>query len=110
MRVQSLASPDGLSPAEVAQLIVFAARADLPIETGTTEDGSPYAALYLGAFAGMNDTADTWIVSREKGRVVAFNERLGLLPHRKSVPDLLKDLARLLPANESTAPELRFGA
>jgi hypothetical protein len=41
--------------------------------------------------------------------VVAFNELRGLLPHRKGVPDLLMDLARMLPANDCGDAARGFG-
>ena len=98
MTIQSLASPEGLSSAEMVHLIVFAANADLRIETGATDDGAQYAALLPRAGVGIDETAEAWTVSREKGRVVAFSEAHGLLPHRKSVAALLRDLGRVMPA------------
>jgi hypothetical protein len=98
---QSVTALDGLSPAEVVHLIVFAANADLRLETGATEDGSPFVALRPQGSVGRDDGGATWTVSREKGRVLAFNEMHGQLPHRQGVPDLLRDLSRVLPLNQA---------
>ena len=110
MTIQSLAAPDGLSPAEMVHLIVFAANADLRIETGATDEGAQFASLLPRAGVDVDDAAETWTVSREKGRVIAFNETHGPLPHRKSVAALLRDLVRVMPTAGSRAPRLGLGA
>lgn len=110
MTIQSLAAPEGLSSAEMVHLIVFAANADLRIETGATDDGAQYAALLPRAGIGVDEAADAWTVSRERGRVIAFNEAHGPLPHRRSVAALLRDLARVMPAGTGSLPRVGLGA
>jgi hypothetical protein len=100
---QPLAASNGLSGAEVVHLIVFAANADLRMETSATEDGSQYATLRVSAAAGLDDLPGTWVVSREQGLVTAFNERSGRLPYRATVSELLTDLKETLPAERASS-------
>ena len=101
MSAQPVAASDGLSAAELVHLIIFAANADLYIETSTTEGGSQYATLRASMAAGLDEHPGTWVVSRDQGLVAAFNEASGLLLQRATVADLLLDLTGRLPAKRA---------
>jgi hypothetical protein len=91
----------GLTPAELASLVVFANELDVSIETSTTDEGWGYAALDFGSRYRVAAGKVVWVVSREQGRIVAYDEEDGLLLSFKTVADALTALRRLLPANEA---------
>ena len=109
MSARPLATSDGLSAAELVHLIVFAANADLCVETSTAEDGSQYATLSVSKAAGPDDHRETWVVSREQGVVTAFHETSGPLPRRATVADVLLDLRETLQARRMPRPHRPLG-
>ena len=104
MTVIPFRAPHGLTPAEVAELVVFANKTDIGIETGATEDKWSYVALDFGPCFEMAAGEAVWVVSWEHGKVVAYDEEDGALLAFKTVADALTAFRRLLPTKHS-----RFG-
>ena len=101
MTVLPFPVPHGLTHAEVAALVIFANGIAASIETGTTEEGWGYAALDFGSCYGIPQGAAVWVVSREQGKVVAYDEDDGALLSFKTVEEALAAFRRLLPAKQS---------
>lgn len=101
MTVLPFRVPHGLTPAEVAALVIFANRIEVSIETGTTEERWAYAALDLGSCYGAGEGEAVWVISRERGRVVAYDQETGALLFFKTVDDVIAAIKGLLPVDRS---------
>jgi hypothetical protein len=93
----------GLTPVELASLVVFANSINISVETGVTEDGGGYAALDLGSCFDMASGEVVWVISRERSRIVAYGEEDGVLLSFRTVEDALTALRRLLPVKDFQA-------
>lgn len=97
LRLASPAAPtDGLVPGEVAKLLAFANQAGLKPEMGAAENGALYVTLKGAVAPGLPAASTEWTVSREDGRVLAFNEASGVLDHVSTFPGVLSALAERL--------------
>jgi hypothetical protein len=94
---------DGLAPAELETLVDFAREVGSSIETGVTEEGWPYAVLDAGPCYDFAPGEAVWVISRERSRIVAYDEEDGVLLTFKDVADALTAFKRLLPAERAQA-------
>ena len=105
LRLASPAAPtDGLVPGEVAKLLAFANQAGMKPEMGAAENGALYVTLKGAATAGLSAASAEWTISREEGRVLAFNEVSGVLGQVSTFPGVLSALAEHL-----LSPALKVG-
>lgn len=105
LRPSSPAAPtDGLVPGEVAKLLSFASRAGMTPEMGAAENGALYVTLKGIPAPGLAEDSAEWTISREKGRVLVFNEGNGVLDSVSTFAGVLSALAELV-----LCPELKVG-
>ena len=103
MTVVPFPDRNGLTPAALASLVIFANGINISIETGITEEGWRYAALDLGSYYDMGAGEVVWVVSREQGRIVVYDEEDGVLLSFTTFGDVLVALKRALSRNTSWA-------
>ena len=101
MAVIPFRARDGLAPAEIESLINFAIEVGSSIETDATEEGWSYAALDAGSCFDVAAGEAVWVISREGGRIVAYDEEDGVLLSFKSVADALTAFRRLWPLEQA---------
>lgn len=98
MTVLPFPTPNGLSSTEMAALVVFANEVGASIETDLAEGNWSYVALDFGPCYEIPAGEAVWVVSREQGKLIAYDEEDDVLLRFKSVADAIVAFHRLMPA------------
>jgi hypothetical protein len=101
MAVIPFRARDGLAPAEIECLLNFAMEVGISIETGVTEEGWPFAVLDAGSCYDFAPSEVIWVISRERNRIVAYDEEDEVLLTFKNVADAVTTFKQLLPAKRA---------